>query len=122
MNHNCHPSRQQLRPSPQIQNSLPRNIKPEHETHDPSNRPRGDDLTSPRDRRRPKREIKRIDLLPSDVRLVVKGEIRIDIFVSTVVQYQNLAEEGEHGHVLGHVADEDAAAAVLSIVGVGLVV
>jgi hypothetical protein len=122
VHHNSHPSRQQLRPGPQIQNPLPRNIKSKHPAHNPPDRPRRHNLTSPRDRRRAEREVEGINLFPSDVRLVIKREVRVDVLISAIVQHQNLAEEGEHGHVLGDVADEDAAAAVFPVVGIGLVV
>jgi hypothetical protein len=123
MHHDRDPSRQQLGPRAQIQDAFAGDVKLIHIADNAAYDPSGDDLTAPRDRRRPEGKGKVVDLLAiHGVRLVVKGEVRVHVFVGAVVQDEDLAEEGEHGHVFGDVADEDAAAAEFAVVGVGLVI
>jgi hypothetical protein len=123
MHHDRDSGRQQFRPRAQIQDAFAGDVKLIHIADNTPHDPSGDDLTAPRDRRRPEGKGKVVDLLAIDgVRLVVEGEVRIHVFVGAVVQDEDLAEEGEHGHVFSDVADEDAAAAEFAVVGVGLVV
>lgn len=123
MHHNRNPCRQQLRPPPQILHTLPLHLKPEPPRHNPPHNPSRRHLTRPRVATRLKRKSKTIHHLPNfpTTLILIERKIRIDVLVGAIMEDEDLAEEGEHGDVLGEGADEDRAAAELAVFGVGLV-
>lgn len=102
MYRNGHTSRQQLRPNRQIHLSLQTNINPEAQSDQASNRQTRHQLTPPRYHGGIKCHVEIIRLV-----LVIKGKIGVDVLVGAKVQYEDGAEEGNHGSVLREEADED---------------
>lgn len=115
MHHNHPTSRHQLRPPTQILLPLPRNIKPKPPPNTPPNHPPRHNLTCPRNHRRIKCQFKRIHLAR-----IIEREIRVYVFVPAEMEDDDFGEKGEHGDVFGDGADEDVAAAVFEVEGVGL--
>lgn len=117
VNHDRQRRRQQLRPRHQIRRPLLRDIHLESAGQNPPDDPAGHDLARPRDARGPEGEGKRVGIVR-----VVEREVWVEDLIRPVVEDEDLAEESEHGGVLGDAAEEDVAGGECLVRGVVLTV
>ena len=85
--------------------------------HNPPHDPTRHNLTSPSNDGSVECQLKRIRIV-----WVRKRKVRVDIFIRAEVQGNYLAQEREHGYILGDATEEERAANELLVFGVFLTI